>query len=365
MSASISLFDLFPPIASGSKSTHDLDSPTLAFIGNIPSSSLLHLSLYHLARQTEDDLYSSSNMSEKAKGKRRATDAELENVEGQEWEDLEDLDQPASAGGRRQEIGTRHVLILTPDLAAVRRELASENDGSLFGRSRDAHRTALLERITFKHLPTSAQLNYFLATFYGPSNYRAAELHSTYVSSEPASKIDPSYLTVEPTMVILHSPSSYLDESVHTDSGIEAYATMLALFVSTFSNSFKISPTIVLLDPLANSVSLPIIPPHLAKSRKRLKLSDDLDGRTTPAEVELEKLPLRRAIERFFDCVTEVGQIPMSPTNLDHGHLERWRIEARTKKKSTYTFLEFSTQRIGEDDESGEEEGTTRITVES
>ncbi|GAA5971891.1 hypothetical protein JCM3765_000001 [Sporobolomyces pararoseus] len=365
MSIVTSLFDLFSPTASGSKPAHDLDTPTLAFIGKLPSSSLLHFSLNHLERQTDSEHYANSSISENAKGKRRAVDAEFEDVEGQEPEDLEDLEQLAGGRGILEQIENRHVLILTPDLAVLRRELALENDGSIFGRSRDAHRTALLEKITFKHLPTSAQLNYFLATFYGPSNPRATELHSTYTSSDSALKADPSYLSIEPTMVILHSPSTYLNESIHSDSGIEGYASMLALFVSTFSNSFKSSLAIVLLDPLANSVSLPFIPPHLVKSRKRRRLLDNHEGGTDSEEVEVEKLPLRQAIERFFDCVAEVVQIPLSPTNIEHGHLERWRIEARRKKKSTYSFLEFNTQRIGEDDESGEEEGTTRIVVET
>ncbi|GAA5896670.1 uncharacterized protein JCM6883_006975 [Sporobolomyces salmoneus] len=362
MGCTLNLQDLFPPTASTSQAQIDLQTPTIAFIGHgLPGSSLFHFALNHLAKEEETSARSNAALSEKAKGKQRAVDQESEDVEA-EFDD----DGQVQGRGRRQETAKRrHVLILTSDLASLRRELVSENDSSLFGRSRDSERTALLQSITFKHLPTSAQLSYFLASFYDLTNSKASDLHSTYVENQNRSKDDPSYLPFEPTMVILHSPSTYLDESVHTESGIEGYAAMLALFVSTFSNFSRNPPAIVLFDPLASSNSLPIIPPHLSKSRKRPRHSSEAVSRNDAEDEEVETLPLRAAIERFFEAVAEVIPVPLSPTSLEYGHQERFRIEARTKRKPSFAFLEFSTRKIGQDDDEDEEEGSTRISVES
>jgi len=60
-----------------------------------------------------------------------------------------------------------------------------------------------------------------------------------------------------------------------------------------------------------------------------------------------------------------ISTVPLSPTALEFGHLKRWRIDARTKDPATYSFLEFNTHRIGQDDEDEDgEEGGIRITVE-
>jgi len=150
MSYPFNLCNLFPPSASTSNSDTALTSPTVALIGNLPSSSLLHLSLSHLAQQEFDSNQSYSRLSEKARGKRKMVETEEENVESSQGEDLDELDYSAVHLRRSDETRARHVLVLTPDLVALRQELASENDSSLFSRSRDAQRTALLERITFK-----------------------------------------------------------------------------------------------------------------------------------------------------------------------------------------------------------------------
>ena len=68
-----------------------------------------------------------------------------------------------------------------------------------------------------RHVPSSAQLTYFLASCYDSANPNASDIHSTYTSTSSNVKEDPSYLPFEPTLVILHSASSYLEEPVHQE----------------------------------------------------------------------------------------------------------------------------------------------------
>ncbi|GAA6007068.1 hypothetical protein JCM11491_001495 [Sporobolomyces phaffii] len=359
---SFSLRDLFPPTASTSGARDTLESSTLALIGNLPSSSLLHFALNHLGRQDAIQSIAEPQLSDKARGKQRAVDdSDPRDVERSEFAAKQ------QAGSTLQnDTDLRHVLVLTPNLATLRRSLVAENDFTLFGQATDADRIALLQRITFKNLPTSAQLTYFLASRYDPENPLAPELYSTYASDLPSRAEDPSFLPSKPTLVILHSPSTYLAETVHEDSGIEGYASMLALFVSTFAHASKSAPQVVLLDPAASTISLPIIPRHLAaQSRKRQRADPDDDNDAA----EVERLALVTAIERFFRCVAQVFPVPLSPTHLDFGHLERWRIDARTRTNPSCSFLEFTTQRVGGDDDDDDgggidEAGATRILVE-
>jgi hypothetical protein len=157
-------------------------------------------------------------------------------------------------------------------------------------------------------------------------------------------------------------------------------------------------PLVVLFDPAASTRSLPTIPLHLPNPRKRFKRADNnnddddttIGTRVADEDAVVERLPFSVAIDRFFDCVGRVEPgsylflrfssrlrlasgsltpchllaVPLSPTHLDFGHLEKGRVDVRSKRQPSYNFLEFSTERIGEDDEEGEEEGGLRITVE-
>ena len=141
---SCSLQDLLP----GPSTAPNLNTPTLALIGNLPASAVLHYALNHLERQEEEsyNLERDEGLSEKAKGKRKA----VENDSAEEFEgDIEEEEiEPGQRGKRKPR--QRHVLVLTPDLPELRQRLINENDVSLFGRKRDAEKAKLLSRITFK-----------------------------------------------------------------------------------------------------------------------------------------------------------------------------------------------------------------------
>ncbi|GAA5831299.1 hypothetical protein JCM3766R1_003002 [Sporobolomyces carnicolor] len=304
MSHSFALADLLPPSNTSSHARVDLQPASLAVIGTgLPTSALFHLALSHLEQGRRGHQEVRSSLSEKAQGKQRALDDEEEPQDDvHSTLDLEPIDTSAAASSY-----WRHVLVMTPDIGSLRRELAAENDTSLFGRARDSARTALLQRITFKNLPTSAHFKYFLASLYDVTNSKAEELYTSYCRDTPRSSEDPSYLPFKPSMVILHSPSLYLAENTLADAGIEAYAAMLALFVSSFSSAENPLPMTVLVDPVASTSSLPLIPPRLAQSRKRPRHSSETAPRPDNGEQDVETLPLKIAVARFFDCVAETG----------------------------------------------------------
>lgn len=154
------LSDLFPPTAHTSRPAQEVTTNTLALIGNLPSSSLLHLALNHLDHEGEDGDHTedrSVRQSRKAKGKGKAMDeGKGEDVERTCSSDSDDADMSTLAQDTDRTGRARHVLVLTPDLAGLRTKLASENDFSLFGRTRSADRTALLQKITFKSVLVSS-----------------------------------------------------------------------------------------------------------------------------------------------------------------------------------------------------------------
>ncbi|GAA5942312.1 uncharacterized protein JCM15063_002967 [Sporobolomyces koalae] len=371
--SSISLSDLLPPSASANASTSSsrIRTPTFALIGDAPSSSLFHLALNHVQGHDEDESAPPSSdptLSEKAKGKQRAPDQDDPGSNSRD----EDTRTPDESERHAQEL-ERHVLVLTADLAGLRQKLVAEKDLSLFGHKRDADRVRLLQHITFKSLPHSAQLIYFLASHYGHEHEAASELYTAYAAGAHPPREDPSCLQHAPTMVILHCPSTYLEESHYQDAGIEAYALLLARFLSSFSSRLQAPPLLVLFEPRADEISLPIIPPRLRTSRKRKQpTQDETDHATADLETRqrdrqeepVDKLSLRVAISRFFECIANVVSVPLSPEDLDYDHLQRWRIDAKTTNSADDTFLEFTTKRVLDQDEDEDESGTL-ITIEN
>lgn len=217
---SFELLDLFPAASTSSAQRVALPASSLAFIGPLPDSSLIHLALNHLRAGEVPDYLSDDDggLSEKARGKRR------------EYEVEEDVEAEEQGGGpsRGASKQSRRVLIVTPEREALRKELARDPDVSLFGLRRDGETTRLLDLIDIRcgrlsylfrttadtavfhsYLPSSAHLTYFLATAYLPSNPAAQD---AYAESGAKNRPDPSCLPYAPTLVILHDPSEYLDE---------------------------------------------------------------------------------------------------------------------------------------------------------
>lgn len=148
--------------------------------------------------------------------------------------------------------------------------------------------------------------------------------HEAFAASGSKLKSDPSYLPISPTLVILHDASIYLSETstpyvssslVHTNGidtlsfsplsgGTEAYASLLALFQSTFS-SFSPQPNLIVHDRKAHELELSILPSHLrrsARKRPRVEPNDEEGG-----EVEaIQKTTLQEIASFFFDWVGTV-----------------------------------------------------------
>ncbi|GAA5942036.1 hypothetical protein JCM10213_004368 [Rhodosporidiobolus nylandii] len=288
--------DLFPPTQSTSAAPQAVPASSVALLGPLVTSSLLHLALNHL-RPEEERKQDVSSLSETAKGKQRVTN------EGS----VEEEDVPLLRRKTRRE---RRVLILTPDRDVLREELSKESDVSLFGARRSGETARLLDLVDIRHLPSSAHLTYFLSTCYTSSSSSAFAASSAYLATNPKTRLDPSYLPYEPTLVVLHAPSDYLEEPANQGAGIESYASLLALFVSTFSSLCKRPPLLVLHDPSASNLSLPILAADLgskdtANKRPRPGRVEEGEESEQPEDDEADRLALLRIAERFFDWTGE------------------------------------------------------------
>ncbi|KAJ8296783.1 hypothetical protein OF846_000065 [Rhodotorula toruloides] len=361
---SFELLDLFPAASTSSAQRVALPASSLAFIGPLPDSSLIHLALNHLRAGEVPDYLSDDDggLSEKARGKRR------------EYEVEEDVEAEEQGGGpsRGASKQSRRVLIVTPEREALRKELARDPDVSLFGLRRDGETTRLLDLIDIRYLPSSAHLTYFLATAYLPSNPAAQD---AYAESGAKNRPDPSCLPYAPTLVILHDPSEYLDEPANASAGAAAYGSFLAHFVSAFSGLSSPPPRLVLFDPLASPLSTHILPAHLRSSRKGKKRPHDVDETSNGAPVEAEErdmIPLRRVIERFFDWVGESEELPSLGLAYQGRETSAFLLTCRPSprtaarlppKQAQSTGIEYRLHRIGDDDPEGEEEGSMRIEV--
>ncbi|GAA6056263.1 hypothetical protein JCM3770_007283 [Rhodotorula araucariae] len=362
---SLDLLDLFPPAATVACAPVSLLSSSLAVLGPIPSSSLLHIALNHLrAGEAGGAEHVPPTLSAKARGKQRAVEGEP----GQNDEDDNAVKHLPCLGRPRQ----RRVLVLTPDEGALRGELAKEADVSLFGSRRDSQTARLLDLTDIRYLPTSAHLTYFLATVHVFPSPHVTEAQAAYAETGAKSVVDPSCLPYEPTLVILHSPSDYLEEPVSEGAGVEAYASILAHFVSTFSRISSSTPSLVLLDPLAANISLPLLPLHLrTKGKKR---SRD-DGTRAPAdEVERDRVSLKKLAERFFDYVGVVEELdrpdpeaaiysPDEPRRFLLACEATPQLRPRVPQSQHRLGVEFALNRVGVDDADGEDEGGMRIEV--
>ncbi|GAA6059107.1 hypothetical protein JCM10212_002078 [Sporobolomyces blumeae] len=376
-SHTFALADLLPPAPNVERDAASVSAASVAVFGQgLPSSSTLHFALNHLRRaqdQAHDD-HANRGISEKAKGKRRAFDEDDDLHAALHDHGGDDDGNSNSISRLSRNAPERHVLVLTHDLPKFRAHLAEENDVSLFGRSVDAATSKLLDRITIKHLPTRAHLEYFLATCYDTSNPDRIAANDAYQSSTSATRSDPSYLPFESTLVILHNASDYLDDSSNDGCGIEGYASILALFRSTFSSQSTIPPLLALLESFATTKTLSILPlrlqPPSSKRRRTDHDTGDDEGEDDDDELEGDdtpRLPLKTVIERFFDAVCEVQHIPVSPTQLEYGDEKRFLVDLRGTKgrPDLSSWIEYFVQPVGEDDEDGEEEGGTRYVVAS
>ncbi|BGP29030.1 hypothetical protein JCM10296v2_000766 [Rhodotorula toruloides] len=364
---SFDLLDLFPAASTSSAQPVAIPAASVAFIGPLPDSSLIHLALNHLRAGEAPDYLSNDEegLSEKARGKRR--DYEVE----------KDVEAEEQGGGpsRSAPKQSRRVLILTPERETLRDELARDSDVSLFGMRRDGETTRLLDMIDIRYLPTSAHLTYFLASAYVSSDPAAQDAYAAHTETGARNRLDPSCLPYAPTLVVLHDPSEYLDEPANASAGVAAYGSILAHFVSAFSRLSSPPPRLVLFDPLASPLSTHILPAHLRSSRKGKKRSQDADETGNDAAVEAEErdtVPLRRIIERFFDWVGESEELPsLGPAyqgRETHAFLLTCRPSPRTAarlppKQAQSISLEYRLHRLEDDDPDGEEEGSVRIEV--
>ncbi|BGP21824.1 AMP-binding domain-containing protein [Rhodotorula toruloides] len=364
---SYDLLDLFPPASTSTAQPFALTAASLAFIGPLPDSSLIHLAVNHLRAGEPSDYLAGDvkELSEKARGKRPEYEVE---------EGLESEDQGRSPM-RSAQTQLRRVLILTSEREALREELARDPDVSLFGLRRDGETTRLLDMIDIRYCPTSAHLTYFLATAYVSSDPAAQDAYVAYAETGAKNRLDPSCLPYPPTLVILHNPSEYLDEPANASAGVAAYGSILAHFVSAFSSLNSPPPRLVLFDPLASPLSTYILPAHLRSSRQGKKRSRDAEETSNGAIVEAEErdmVPLRKIIERFFDWVGEAEELPSRGPAYQgretHAFLLTCHPSPRTAsrlppKQVQSIGLEYRLHRIGDDNAEGEEEGSVRIEV--
>ncbi|GAA6000496.1 uncharacterized protein JCM10292_001542 [Rhodotorula paludigena] len=347
----IDLLDLFPPAATVSSTPVALTASSLALIGPVPEASVIHFALNHL--RAEADQAASSSLSDKARGKRRAQEEYADEAE-------EPLVPATPARPRR-------VLIASPDEASLRDELANECDVSLLGQRVDNETARLLNRIDFRYLPTSAHLTYFLATVYTSSSGAAQDAQLAFTATGASAQVDPSCLPHEPTMVILHGATSYLNEPDQARSGIEAYGSMLAHFVSTFEHIAPSRPFLVLFDPLAIDLALPVLPLHLAESGNGRKRGVEGVGSTG----ERDQMSLSRIIERFFDWIGEAEEINSGDSPRQQSQFRRFllscraspRMRTRMPSQQQRVGLEYVMHRVGDKDPEGEDEDGVRIEV--
>ncbi|GAA6005680.1 hypothetical protein JCM10207_005293 [Rhodosporidiobolus poonsookiae] len=340
-----------------SQSVPALPASSVALFGHLPHSSILHLALNHLRFQdAQPDL--TPALSEKARGKQRAKDDEAD--EDDEF-----------AFPRRKTDSTGRVLVLTPDAGVFRDELIKEGDVSLFGARRDAETARLLDLVDIRELPTSSHFTYFCNTCYPASSPFAGEAYAAYLAEVgPNAPLDPSYLPHEPTMVILHALSDYLEEEQYKQGGLESYASLLALFLSTFSSlSEHTRPLLILHDALASRYTLPILPAHLTSTSKKRPRAGDAGGGQEEEDEEGEddrnRLSLRRIAERFFDWVGEAHEVFIDDHTHNAATTRHFVLSLNVARRfhATLTPAErkaevgWTVSEVGEDDPDGEEGG--------
>ncbi|KAK4703375.1 hypothetical protein P7C70_g2840, partial [Phenoliferia sp. Uapishka_3] len=226
--------DLFPP--SDSRPASVLAS-SLALVGPLPASSLLHLALNHLRSHRPD------NSSDDGVEKQIA-----------------------------HERGSAHVLVLSSSRTGWRDALVKERDSALFGDETEPDVADLLEKIEFKYLSTSSHLRYFLATAYTHASLPAP--YNAFTTANPKLKVDPSYLPIAPTLVVLHNPSDYLAEEGKSNQ--------------------------------ASAIDLPIIPPHRETHRRR-----EAEG----AGASQNRVGLTRVLAYFFDYCGQTTRGLLAPPN--------------------------------------------------
>ncbi|GAA5862819.1 hypothetical protein JCM8547_006559 [Rhodosporidiobolus lusitaniae] len=356
--------DLFPPAQSTSQSSLAVPASSVALLGPLPISSLLHISLNHL-RGEEMPKSPVSPMRERSKGKQRASDDD----------EKKEQDLPPRPARKLKE---RRVLILTPDRDVLRDELSKEGDVSLLGARRSGETARLLDSVDIRHLPSSAHLTYFLTTCYTYFSPSSSDAYSAYLATKPLSKLDPSYLPYDPTMVILHAPSDYLEEEGNQGAGIEAYASLLALFCLTFSQLCASPPFLVLYDSLASRFSLSILPLHLSSGKRKPKkrsfeASEAGEGGEQSAEEDdVDRVQLRRIAERFFDWVGEAHEVSREQSALGAPSITTYvlflsataqtvaLLPAHEKRK---VEVEYVASEVDVEDESETEEGGMRVEV--
>ncbi|GAA6043541.1 hypothetical protein JCM8097_001213 [Rhodosporidiobolus ruineniae] len=346
--------DLFPPVGPASPAPLAMPASSVALVGALPAASLLHLALNHL-RNDDEEGSSVDQLSEKARGKRRAVDDEDDFLEEEEA-------APSLPTGKKGQ--ERRVLVLTPAQDLLRDELVKEGDVSLFGSRRSGETARLLDLVDIRYLPTSAHLTYFLTTVYTSSSSSAQSASSAYRGTNPKSRIDPSYLPYEPTLVVLHAPSDSLEEEAN-QGGVESYASILALFLSTFSNLSSSPPLLVLHDRLASSLSLPLLPSHLSTKRKRPASADEREE-----EDDRHRLSLKRVAERFFDWVGEAHEVSVDepyngPRRSHHVLTLHASPHIRHAVPAEKVELEYVVSEVDPSDPDEQEEGGVRIELAS
>jgi hypothetical protein len=145
----LDLLDLFPAASTSTSAPVLVDAPSVAFVGQLPAATPLHLALNHLRREEEDKLEDErleGGLSERARGKQRA--------EADVFQGDEEVHSPGDDAQSRARQSTmtaqRRVLILTPDRDALREQLVEQCDGSLVGDRLDGSEQALLDRIDIR-----------------------------------------------------------------------------------------------------------------------------------------------------------------------------------------------------------------------
>ncbi|GAA5953215.1 hypothetical protein JCM8115_000463 [Rhodotorula mucilaginosa] len=260
----LDLLDLFPAASTSTSAPVLVDAPSVAFVGQLPAATPLHLALNHLRREGEDELEDErleGGLSERARGKQRA--------EADVFQGDEEVHSPGDDAQSRARQSTmtaqRRVLILTPDRDALRELLVEQCDGSLVGDRLDGSEQALLDRIDIRYLPTSSHLTYFLSTAYEADDFAAGDAYS---ATGEARAQDPSLLRYRPSLVILNAPSTYLREPAFAEAGVAALASLLAHFFTTFAKGSQCPPILAVFGDHASEIRMPLLPRHLQARRR-------------------------------------------------------------------------------------------------
>ncbi|KAM0793144.1 hypothetical protein ACM66B_000620 [Microbotryomycetes sp. NB124-2] len=194
----------------------------------------------------------------------------------------------------------RQVLIFTPSEASLRRSIVQEHDTSIVGINTDSHKSMALSRITIKELPTVAHLKYFLATMYTSDKHGQAR--KAYDDIGGAAKADPSWLEHEPSLVVLHNASDYILQDAE-QSGVDAFASILALFTTACQSAFSRPPLLVLHDSQVFSIDMPVVSPRIARTARARRSTRDSydDGDDEADSFALDKINLGDVLPLFFD----------------------------------------------------------------